>query len=66
MSDDKISQILKQVQEEKRVILTEIEAKELLKEAGIPSIETRLARNKKEAIAICKETGFPEIGRAHV
>lgn len=61
MLDDKASQILKQVREEKRVILTEIEAKELLKEAGIPSIETKLARNKKEAIVICKEIGFPVV-----
>jgi len=53
------SQILKQAKQEKRTQLTEIESKELLKEAGIPVIETKLARTKKEAIALSKTLGFP-------
>lgn len=40
-------------------VLTEVESKELLKQAGIPVIETKLARSKKEAISIGKEIGFP-------
>ena len=39
--------------------LTEIESKELLKESGMPVIEARLARTKKEAISLSKEEGFP-------
>ena len=39
--------------------LTEIESKELLKKAGIPVIETKLARTKKEAVSLSKELGFP-------
>jgi len=42
-------------------VLTEVESKELLKQAGIPVIETKLARNKKEAISISKEMGFPVV-----
>jgi acyl-CoA synthetase (NDP forming) len=42
-------------------VLTEVESKGLLKEAGIPVIETRLARTKKEAISISKELGFPVV-----
>lgn len=42
-------------------VLTEVESKELLKKAGIPVIETKLARNKKEAISISKEMGFPVV-----
>ena len=42
-------------------LLTEVESKELLKQAGIPIIETKLAKNKKEAISIAKEIGFPVV-----
>jgi acetyl-CoA synthetase (ADP-forming) len=40
-------------------LLTEVESKELLKKAGIPVVEAKLARSKKEAISISKEIGFP-------
>jgi acyl-CoA synthetase (NDP forming) len=40
-------------------LLTEVESKELLKKAGIPVVEAKLARSKKEAIAIGREMGFP-------
>ena len=53
------SQILKQAKRENRTQLTEIESKELLKEAGIPIIEAKLARTKKETISLSKRTGFP-------
>ena len=52
-------QILKQAKQENRTQLTEIESKELLQEAGIPVIETKLARTKKEAISLSKSIGFP-------
>jgi acyl-CoA synthetase (NDP forming) len=42
-------------------LLTEVESKELLKKAGIPVVETKLARSKKEAISISKEMGFPVV-----
>jgi acyl-CoA synthetase (NDP forming) len=44
-----------------RTMLTEVEAKELVKKAGIPVVETRLAKTKKEAIAVAKELGFPVV-----
>ena len=55
------SQIVNQAEQEKRTLLTEIESKELLKEAGIPVIETKLARTKKEAISLSKKMGFPVV-----
>lgn len=39
--------------------LMEVEAKNILKEAGILVVETKLASNKKEAISLAKEMGFP-------
>jgi len=52
-------QILKQAKQENRTQLTEIESKEFLQEAGIPVIETKLARTKKEAISLSRRIGFP-------
>lgn len=42
-------------------LLSEIEAKELLMKAGIPVVEAKLARSKKEAVALSKEMGFPVV-----
>jgi len=42
-------------------LLTEVESKELLKKAGIPVVEAKLARSKKEAISISREIGFPVV-----
>jgi acyl-CoA synthetase (NDP forming) len=53
------SDIIGQARKEKRSLLTEIESKELFKEAGIPVVEARLAQTKAEAIALSKKMGFP-------
>jgi acetyl-CoA synthetase (ADP-forming) len=45
----------------RRAVLTEFESKELLKQANIPVIETRLVRTKQETISISKELGFPVV-----
>ena len=42
-------------------MLTAVESKELLKQAGIPVVEAKLARSKKEAVSMSKETGFPVV-----
>ena len=41
--------------------MTEIEAKELLREAGIGVVDTRLATSKEEAVSISKQLGFPVV-----
>lgn len=51
--------ILEKAGKEKRALLTEIEAKEWLKGAGIPVVETKLATSKTEAVEIAKKLGFP-------
>jgi acetate---CoA ligase (ADP-forming) subunit beta len=43
----------------KTTLLNEVEAKALLQKSGIPVVETRLARTKKEAVALSREIGFP-------
>ncbi len=54
-------QILIQAKQENRTQLTEIESKELLQEAGIPVIETKSAKTKREATALSKKIGFPVV-----
>jgi acyl-CoA synthetase (NDP forming) len=51
--------IIEDVKRKSRTLLTEIESKVLLSEAGIPTVETKLATSKKEAIVISKKLGFP-------
>lgn len=46
---------------EKRVLLTEVESKQVLDEAGINVVRAKLARSMKEAMAISKEFGFPVV-----
>jgi acyl-CoA synthetase (NDP forming) len=48
-----------QLKKEGRRILTEFESKKFLKQAGIPVIETRLARTQKEAVLFSQKMGFP-------
>ncbi len=51
--------IIDEARGEGRTVLTEVESKELLKQAGIDIIDTRLATSREEAISICQELGFP-------
>lgn len=43
------------------MVLTELESKELLKGAGIPVVESRLAQSRGEAVALAKSLGFPVV-----
>ena len=48
-----------QVRKEGRSILTEFESKRILKQAGIPVVETKLAETQKEAVSLSRKMGFP-------
>ena len=58
MSYDKI---IDAARKEGRTSLTEIESKQILKEAGIDSTVIRLAKTRDEAISLSKEIGFPVV-----
>ncbi len=58
---DKIKQIIEKAKSENRALLTEIEAKQVFSEAGLQVTDTRLASNKKDALAISAEIGFPVV-----
>ena len=52
-------QVIDNARKEGRTLLTEIEAKELLKQSGIDVVETKLAASKEEAVSLSKAMGFP-------
>jgi acetyl-CoA synthetase (ADP-forming) len=51
--------IFDQVKKEGRSMLTEFESKKILKQAGIPVVETKLAKTQKEAVSLSQKMGFP-------
>ncbi len=51
--------IIDKARSESRKVLTEIEAKELLKQAGVSVVDTKLATSREEAISISQQLGFP-------
>ena len=53
--------IMKRAREEGRTVLTEFESKSVLKRAGVPVVETKLAKNQKEAVSISQKIGFPVV-----
>ncbi len=44
-----------------RTLLTEVESKQVLEEAGISTMKARLATNKDEAVRFAAEIGFPVV-----
>ena len=56
-----VEEILSQAKKEKRTVLTEIEAKQVFKEAGINCTDTRLAPTKEDAVFLSEEIGFPVV-----
>jgi len=51
--------IIRKALKGKRAVLTEVESKQLMSEAGVPVIETTLAKSKAQAISMSKSAGFP-------
>jgi acyl-CoA synthetase (NDP forming) len=55
------AEILRRAQAEDRTVLTEIEAKQVLAEAGINCTRTVLATTRQEAVSISEEIGYPVV-----
>jgi acyl-CoA synthetase (NDP forming) len=51
--------IIQTARQQGRTVLSEIEAKQLLSDAGIPVIETRLAKTADEAANVAAELSYP-------
>jgi acetate---CoA ligase (ADP-forming) subunit beta len=54
-----ITSIIDRAKSDGRKILTEVESKDILEEAGIPTAHARLATTADEAVAAAKEFGYP-------
>lgn len=52
-------QIIDRARSEGRTLLTEVESKELLKQAGISVSDTKLTTSREEAISLSRQFGFP-------
>jgi len=53
--------IIDKARSESRTLLTEVESKELLRQAGISVSDTKLATSREEAISISRQLGFPVV-----
>jgi acyl-CoA synthetase (NDP forming) len=53
--------IIKKAKSDGRTLLTEVESKEILEAAGIPTAQARLATSAEDAAAIAQEIGFPVV-----
>ena len=53
--------IIDKARSQGRTILTEIESKELIKQAGISVSETKLATSREEASSLSRQLGFPVV-----
>jgi acetyltransferase len=60
-SRTQVGQIIQNARAQGRVLLTELESKQLLALYGIPTVETRSAASEDEAAAIAAELGFPVV-----
>lgn len=58
-----VSDIVGVARQEGRTLLTEVEAKQVLKEAGFNVVDALLARSKEEAQRIAKEVGYPVVAK---
>ena len=54
-------EIIQKARAEGRILLSEIESKELIKEAGINVMDSTLARSKKDALWISDQMGYPVV-----
>jgi len=57
----KAKEILGRARQEKRTVLTEIEAKQLLMQSGINCTDTRLATTKDVAVGLSEQLGYPVV-----
>ncbi len=62
---DRATQIIKDVRESGRTILTEYESKQLLSCYGIPTVETRIAKSMEEAARAADAIGYPVVLKIH-
>ncbi len=56
-----LSQVVEEARSQGRTVLTEIESKQVLEQAGMPVASAQLARDAKEAAKAAESLGFPVV-----
>jgi len=54
-------EVIGRARSEGRSLLTEVEAKEVVKEAGISIVDAKLAASREEAVSVSQQVGFPVV-----
>ena len=62
---DRAADIVEETHTSGRLLMTEYASKELLSTYGIPTVETRIAETKHEAVAAAQEIGHPVAVKLH-
>jgi acetyltransferase len=62
---ERAAQIIQTVRDSGRTILTEYESKQLLTCYGIPTVDTRIAVSKEEAVTAADAIGYPVVLKIH-
>ena len=57
--------IIQEARKSGRTILTEFESKELLSTYGIPTVDTRIAKNEDDAVKNADKIGYPVVLKLH-
>jgi len=60
-----VQEIVGQVRERNRTLLTEFESKQLLQSYGLPMVETRIAKSADDAVRAAKAVGYPVAMKVH-
>jgi acetyltransferase len=60
---DCATQLIERVRQSGRILLTELESKQLLQFYGIPTVETRLALTEDEAVGAANSLGYPVVAK---
>jgi acetyltransferase len=60
-SRSRASEVIDEARSRGRVLLTELESKQILSYYGIPTVETRAAENENEAVKHASEIGYPVV-----
>jgi acetyltransferase len=64
-AQSQVKGLLAKVRAAGRTILTEAESKQVMVHYGIPTVETRVARNESDAVACAQAMGFPVVLKLH-
>ena len=56
-----VAEVIDKARQDGRTLLTEVESKELLRESGIPVMDTQLARTRTEATKVAQQMGLPVV-----